>query len=555
MQIKTLRLVKNRHGIYCLRLLVPKRLREPDSKPREIRVSLKTRSLQQARLAALKFNLGLEQRLFDMNDLDPRQLTSPWTLKAGDIEVTVNGAEDAANFVKFLEDNPQVKAAFFRAIENGADPTFTEKVFRTAMERFTGVPAGVHAPTSLRTAFSKYVASRSALADNKEATVLEKQKMLEMFADFLIRNKREPDVMEVSSLRRPELIDFVQEYASRQGKERSVSGKAKSKLSARTVQKLIGQLKDFFGYAVAQEWCSTNPIDDKFDESFKSITKSVAKSKANESYAPLSDSDITKIFEPLFYLENNSAADYFWGPLIAAFTGARLGEIAQISLQSIEQEPVTGVYTMKLGTKNENSIRAVPVPEKLIELGFIAYVEKVRSLGQTRLFPNRQQTPTELTKPGKALGDSFAKHLNDVGVISPALVFHSFRHTVVTRMHVHHVPLGDAELIVGHAAQDAAVRLNVSSGQKAFRANSTHFGTYTHPAAYAEEGRTFFERLKHHLDQSIHYPLDFEKLKLAAEVVLDHVKIEKKKGADQVASGWHVNKKKYTALMLQRLHA
>jgi hypothetical protein len=305
---------------------------------------------------------------------------------------------------------------------------------------------------------------------------------------------------------------------------------------------------------VAQEWCSTNPIDEKFDESFKSITKNVAKSKAHESYSPFSDLDVTKIFEPRFYLQNNSAADYFWGPLLAAFTGARLGEIAQINLQSIEQEAVTDVYTMKLGSKNENSIRAVPVPEKLIELGFITYVEKVRSLGQTRLFPNRQQTATELKKPGKALGDSFAKHLNDVGVISPALVFHSFRHTVVTRMHVHHVPLGDAELIVGHAAQDAAVRLNVSSGQKAFRSNSAHYGTYTHPEAYAEEGRTFFERLKQHLDHSIHYPLDFEKLKLAADVVLEHVKIQKVKGDDQVVSGWHVNKEKYTAQMLQRLN-
>ncbi|MBV5347071.1 site-specific integrase [bacterium] len=535
-------------------MLIPKRLRESDSKPREIRVSLRTRSLQQARLAALKFNLGLEQRLFDMNDIDSRHLTSTWTLKAGDFEVRVDGDEDAANFNKFLEDNPQVKAAFIRAIEKGADPGFTEKAFRAAMERFTGVPAGVHAPTPLRTAFSKYVASRSALADNKEATVLEKQKMLEMFADFLIRNKRDPGVIEVSSLRRPELIDFVQEYASRQGKERSISGKEKSRLSARTVQKLIGQLKDFFGYAVAQEWCSTNPIDEKFDESFKSITKNVAKSKAHESYSPFSDLDVTKIFEPRFYLQNNSAADYFWGPLLAAFTGARLGEIAQINLQSIEQEAVTDVYTMKLGSKNENSIRAVPVPEKLIELGFITYVEKVRSLGQTRLFPNRQQTATELKKPGKALGDSFAKHLNDVGVISPALVFHSFRHTVVTRMHVHHVPLGDAELIVGHAAQDAAVRLNVSSGQKAFRSNSAHYGTYTHPEAYAEEGRTFFERLKQHLDHSIHYPLDFEKLKLAADVVLEHVKIQKVKGDDQVVSGWHVNKEKYTAQMLQRLN-
>jgi hypothetical protein len=121
-------------------------------------------------------------------------------------------------------------------------------------------------------------------------------------------------------------------------------------------------------------------------------------------------------------------------------------------------------------------------------------------------------------------------------------------------MHVHHVPLGDAELIVGHAAQDAAVRLNVSSGQKAFRSNSAHYGTYTHPEAYAEEGRTFFERLKQHLDHSIHYPLDFEKLKLAADVVLEHVKIQKVKGDDQVVSGWHVNKEKYTAQMLQRLN-
>ena len=91
----------------------------------------------------------------------------------------------------------------------------------------------------------------------------------------------------------------------------------------------------------------------------------------------------------------------------------------------------------------------MPLPTELISLGLIEYVAHVRALGATVLFPHRKANATRAADPSKHVSRVFGQHLTDVGIVNPGKVFHSFRHTVITRMHVNRVPVGDAELIVG----------------------------------------------------------------------------------------------------------
>ena len=50
-----------------------------------------------------------------------------------------------------------------------------------------------------------------------------------------------------------------------------------------------------------------------------------------------------------------------------------------------------------------------------------------------RCSPHRKANATRAADPSKHLSRVFGQHLNDVGIVEPGKVFHSFRHTVITR--------------------------------------------------------------------------------------------------------------------------
>ncbi len=245
--------------------------------------------------------------------------------------------------------------------------------------------------------------------------------------------------------------------------------------------------------------------------------------------------------------------------MTAAYLGARLAEIVTRQVSDICFSEEDGVYLLNVRnaseatggpratTKNQNSVRKIPIPQSLIDLGLIDYVEHVRALGATALFPHRRLNETRRNDPSKHVSRVFGEHLDAVGIKSPDKVFHSFRHTIVTRLHVHGTPVGDAELIVGHAAQDAHLRLSNASSQFGGQ-SATHLKTYVNAAAYARG--SLYARLKTHLEASLHYPLDFKRLREAARIVQE-LTIRKADGS--FTSGWHTNNRQTGKAMLDRV--
>jgi hypothetical protein len=248
-------------------------------------------------------------------------------------------------------------------------------------------------------------------------------------------------------------------------------------------------------------------------------------------------------------LARNKSVDEFWVPLLALYSGARLGEVTDLNLEDIGIDADSGVPYMQIGTKNENSVRKVPIHDTLIEMGFLDIVEHVKSLGSTRLYPHRPLNQTRIENSGKLMSRNFGAFLDVVGIESSQLVFHSFRHTAITRMHVRHVPVAEAELIVGHASQDNDVRN--SAGRSQFK--STHLGTYVHPADFEDPDYPLMARLKGHLHMSLYFSIDVPRLTKAAKIVLEHMKVERTKDVLKFKSGWHTNKTAYSELMTKRL--
>ncbi|RWL50116.1 MAG: site-specific integrase [Mesorhizobium sp.] len=146
-----------------------------------------------------------------------------------------------------------------------------------------------------------------------------------------------------------------------------------------------------------------------------------------------------------------------WGPLIGLYTGARLNEICQIDLSDIKEDAGIWYFDIndegdKKHLKNTASRRIVPIHDQLVALGFLEYVDGLRAHGQKRLFPDFSLSAKE--GYGRALGRWFNdRFLVQLGIKSKELVFHSFRHGMVTKLLQAGVEENLAKAIVGHTRQ------------------------------------------------------------------------------------------------------
>lgn len=147
--------------------------------------------------------------------------------------------------------------------------------------------------------------------------------------------------------------------------------------------------------------------------------------------------DLFDIFNPEHY-KTRTLPHTFWPPLIALFTGARCNEIAQLYMDDIvnddPQHPDRWRIMIRIGPgrtdqrlKNKFSNRSIPMHPRLIELGFLDYLNDVRSLGFERVFPSLRWT--KAAGYGDTVSDMFSAYLRGkVKITEPKKVFHSFRH-------------------------------------------------------------------------------------------------------------------------------
>ena len=164
------------------------------------------------------------------------------------------------------------------------------------------------------------------------------------------------------------LIDFVEVYAAREGKSGSAA------LSARTMPKQVGHLREFFDCLVGHADIQVSPMDAHFDMAIAGMKARAGQLKGGRNYRPFADTDLKIIFEPRRYLQHNSTSDDFWLPLLGLFTEARLGELVVVEAADVSVNSVSGVRVLTVAGQNENSRRDVPIAQTLIDLGFLDYV-------------------------------------------------------------------------------------------------------------------------------------------------------------------------------------
>jgi integrase len=213
-----------------------------------------------------------------------------------------------------------------------------------------------------------------------------------------------------------------------------------AQLAPRTVEKYLDRLRVFFTWCYNRDYLiGKNPFSQR-----RLMGKDNRQSKQKKQFE---GDELKLIFSPEMRKVCNEPHK-FWCPLIALFSGARLNEIAQLYLDDIYQSGNVWLFKIEADKpdkkiKNKASERAVPIHEKLIELGFLEYVNDLKLLGFTRLFPNLPFSA--LNGYGDAVGDwfngRFLRHgpvgskVQRVGISDPEKSFHSFRYTVINRLY------------------------------------------------------------------------------------------------------------------------
>lgn len=161
-----------------------------------------------------------------------------------------------------------------------------------------------------------------------------------------------------------------------------------------------------------------------------------------ESRGPFSEGDLKAIFSTGIYTrqerpKGGGGEAACWLPLIALFTGARQGEIAQLRVGDLRQDHETGIWFFDISTeggrtiKTASSRRKVPLHPELERLGLLRYRQSLLSKGaspQDPLWPDFKFD----ARAGRAGPWSkwFNRYLRDkAGVEDGGKVFHSFRHT------------------------------------------------------------------------------------------------------------------------------
>lgn len=223
--------------------------------------------------------------------------------------------------------------------------------------------------------------------------------------------------------------------------------KKMKRYAANTVIKDLKLLSRVFSHAIDRGFIETNPVNGV------TIKSSGDKSqvKAAKGYT---ESDIQLIFKDEVFHVEDAPKIYgmacYWIPLICRYTGARINEIAQLRKVDVckSESGIDYLYIRQgeeQNIKTVSSVREIPIPEHIKELGFLDYVASTTEW----LFP---KLPTNMYgDKGLKIGQWWGKRVRSKNIVI-AQPSHAFRHTFKTQMRSLFIEDSVSDAITGHAA-------------------------------------------------------------------------------------------------------
>lgn len=215
-------------------------------------------------------------------------------------------------------------------------------------------------------------------------------------------------------------------------------------MSNTTVNKYIEKAGALFLWCIRQDYLDRNPAQGL------TIAKTKSEDELRSAYGL---DDIDRIKKTLSKVEK-SRPERYWVPRIAMYSGARLNEICQLYVEDMVE--VDGIWCFDVNgdrdkrLKNLASKRMIPVHPKLIELGFVDYVEQLKAKEVVRLW---ERLPAGRDGYSHLFGKWYQRHNREFITEDKKKCFHSFRHLVTDTMKQAGIAEGIIAECIGHAQE------------------------------------------------------------------------------------------------------
>lgn len=297
--------------------------------------------------------------------------------------------------------------------------------------KLPAIPA-TGARTSLYSLFEYW---RDAVANRPQRTIDDFERRVQAF-DQLTGNKP------VEQLTRADFVAY-RDARLKQGK------------SPGTVEKDLSFLKAILAHALDSEKIPTNPA----------AGIKVPKNEMARCERHLDTDDLNALFaSPIYNTGTVPAAGggdaAAWLPLLALYTGARLEELAQLLVEDVKTDgKIPHLRILDLyddladkdvkRLKNAGSRRLIPIPQTLIDHGFLDYVHHQRRQKSLWLFPDLKEDKAYGRRGGN-WSKWWSRWRATLGVTGRDKCFHAFRHTFKTACRAAEVREDVHDAITGH---------------------------------------------------------------------------------------------------------
>lgn len=278
--------------------------------------------------------------------------------------------------------------------------------------------AALKAPALTGASISEFIerfATRRA-QNLKEKTLYEYRSHQTIFDEWICKRKN-VKVFPIQSVERNDIADFIDDLIEK-------------KILPQTIQqKYLSAINGLFELAQNSGSYRRGEIPSR---GHKIFTKSDAKKTQDKrSWKPYTADDLLVVFDPKTYLGKKCTPTDFWLPFLGLFTGGRISELCQIMVQDVNQ--INGVWAIAItdedlsqSLKTPAAKRTIPVHPRLIEVGFLSFVEDMRKYGGL-LFP--YLTPNAFGNLSETPSERYGKYLDSIGINDKQKVFHSYRST------------------------------------------------------------------------------------------------------------------------------
>jgi integrase len=438
-------LVRNRFGTYYFRLSIPLKFHGIIAdKAKEFRRSLGTSSRREALHCARVWWVRLQAILLDFEHMakesnKDKQELQDWfqeRLLKGEAKVIAEKQlrerkkkEKLNGYIKEFGGSPVANSTSGTQIVETDSPLFSEVVEQYIKEKVQK---------------QKWSGTKTEMQNRATFKLFQR-----IVGDLpILQIKREHALQFGETLQRlPLNLNKLQEF---QGKsiDEIIKSNPTNLMGIPTVNHNVERISSFFNWAKINQIIENNPA--------QRLAVTPQKGQVTNRQ-PFTRQELGLIFfsdEFLGRSKHKRTDARFWVPLICAFSGMRLNEACQLYLSDIRQDD-TGVWYISINEdaddkslKTEASERDVPIHSKLIELGFLNYVDRVRILGHPRLFPELQYRKAD--GYGRSVSSWFTKFRGRIGIKDKSKVFHSFRHTVSNFFKQHDVSEVVAAAVIGH---------------------------------------------------------------------------------------------------------